>query len=545
MDQIAKDIIKLRNEERQKQSGFWDSLWQDAATLIYPMEDQVSSKTTPGEDKSIKRYSDTAPLASQDMASGLTFSLFPPGQKSFVYRAKNWALWNTDRVSRWFMMATEVAHEELEGSNFRLHLSESLRSAGVFGLCNLYSDWDESRGRLNFKDHGIGKYQFKEDHHGQVDCVILTYTLTARQAVAKFGRDRVSEQIAKAADDLEKESKRFDFIHVVRQRTDRNVTMKNNRNMPFESLHVEEKGQQVVAESGYWELPFAVARWMKSSTEKHGRGQGTEILATVRMENRMVADFIDLANRTSRPPVEVLDSFQGTVDLRPNGVNIVRQLNTIQGINQQTTGNPQVTMEALKEQADLINRAFFRDIFAPITGLSGDRRTTVEINARRSEALQRMASPIARIQRELLDPTLTRALLLLVRNRRLPPPPPELWGADYGVEYLGPLAMELQAQQVQASERWISSGMQMAKVDPTVLDNVSLDRAYRRMGEKIGVNADDMATPEEVAAKRKARQDQLAAQQAAQIADTASDAYRRTVKKPEEGSAAEAVMGAA
>ena len=543
MADTAKDIIMLRDSERARQAQF-RTLWQDTADLVFPREDQINQRTVPGRDKTRNIYDTTAIMDSQDMASGLSGALIPTGQKFFGLKVHDRAVADIGDVANYLTVATEVLHEQLFESNFMLQLNETLRSLVVFGTGNLFSEWAPKTGGLNFKDFDIGLYQIKEDSKGRVDTVILSFSLSARQAVQEFGSSKVGEDINKAAASAESSSTMFDFIHIVRPRTDRKPNLSDNLNMPFESLFVEVKGEAVVKETGFEEIPFAVARWMKSSNEKYGRGQGTEVLSDVRMLQQMKKSFIDCGNRWNNPPLEVLEAHEGRVQVFPGALNFVQARKTIGAIEQNAMGNFPITKEMLEFQQEIIHKAFFRDIFVQLSNLKGDRRTTVEIIERIREGLRRLALPVARLQSELFNPVITRCVFLLIRNGRLDPPPPELQGQEWGIEYQGELALALRNQQAKGFQQFVEFIAGMEQVFPGVSDIVRSDQAARRMAEAWGVNSGDIANEEEVEAKREQRQQAEAAQQAAQMAAMAAEGYNKTNKAPEEGSPAGQVMEA-
>jgi hypothetical protein len=540
MDDRAKAIIALRDKELAKQSNF-RNLWQETADLIFPRENQITSEHTPGEDKTRKVYDTTAIQDSQDMASGLSAALIPTGQKFFGLTVEDEDLLADDRVRRYVMRATEITHKNLFESNFMLQFNETLRSMVVFGTGNLYSEWDARMGRLNYKDYDISLYQIKQDSHGAVDTVILSFELTARQAIQEYGQEKVGEKIRKDATALETESNLHPFIKVVRPRDSLNPLFRDNRNMPWESVTVDVKGLAIVEETGYEEFPFAVARWMKSSNEKYGRGQGTECLADVKVMQVITKDFIDCGNRWNSPPLEVLDTYEGPVDVTPNALNRVPQHETIAVLDQRALGNFPITKEMLEYQQAKIHKAFFRDIFVMLTDLT-QRMTTVEVRARLQEGLRRLALPVARLQAELLTPVIMRSVLLLIRNGRIPYPPEQLQGRAFGIEYIGPLALALQAEQANGFVQWASVGAQLMPVAPEVMDNINLDRGFRRLGEKFGVHSDDIATMEEVEAKRAARAQMQAQQQKLAAAETAAKTYKAGSAAPEPGSPVEALM---
>lgn len=548
MDDIAKQIISMRDAEKAKQSGFWNALWQDVADLVYPREDQINANRQPGEDKSIKVYDNTAIMDSIEMASGTVASVIPQGQRFFGLAPLDLQGEEDDETRRWCLFATQAMHlAMLDESNFIMQFSENVRSLQAFGTSCLYSEWSDRYRRLNYKDHAISTYQIKEDECGLVDTVIYSYTLTARQAVQKFGPESVSDAILRDAEKLQTESNQHTFIHCVRPRDSYNPLLRDNANMPWESVHVEEKAQTVVRSMGYEEMPFHVARWMKGANEKYGRGQGTENLATIRALQRMVKNFNDLGNRYANPPyLRNPNYMNGDLDLTPNGVNDVMDINqAVRGIDQTTLGNFPITKEAIAEQRELVHQAFYRNVFVPITDLQGDRRTAAEIYARQQEGLSRLVSPIARMQNELLTPVLSRTLMLLIRNGRIPRPPQAMIRAGYRIEYLGRLALAMRDQEAKGFSQFFTDLQAIAAVHPEAIDSVNFDRAIPRLAVARGVNVNDLASEDEIAAKRQARAQQQQAAMAMEAMQTAGKTYKDAAVAPQSGSPAEALMGAA
>ena len=533
----AQEIIELENKERGRQSNF-RNLWQDTADITYPLQNQIVDKTSSGEGKTDGIYDLTAIMESQNMASGLAQNLVPPGQRFFALKSSDRALREVEAVKRYLGTVTELTHDALFSSNFMLQLIETLRSLVVFGTGNLYSEY---KTKLNFKDYTIGDYQILESSDGLVDTMILKFKMTARQADQEF-EGKPGDKV-KAV--LESEpNKKFEFIHIVRPRTDRNVQMKDNLNMPFESVYVSVSDVEVVSEGGFDEFPYHVPRWMKSSNEKYGRGQGTEILPQNKVCQRMMSDFIECGNKWNNPPREILESFEGEVDVRPNANNYVQEIGSIRAIDDGVRGNFPYTKDILEMQRQIIKDAFFSQAFAPLSDLSGDRRTTLEIRQRVMESFKKIGSPIGRIQTELFTPCITRVVMLLLRNGKLPPVPQELAGTEFKIEYIGPLSLALKSSEVEASQQWIGIVAEMAQVFPEALDYVDVPDSVRRMARAFGVNEEDIASEEQVAAKQEARAQAIQEQKQMEMAQAVGSAYPGATKAPESGSPAEALMNA-
>jgi hypothetical protein len=563
MSDKASEIIALRDRERDKQQGYWWSLYQDAADLVYPREDQINTKNTPGEDKSVRRLDSTAVESSKRMASGLATSLnVTTGSRFFGIKAVNPALARNDAVRRWCWTATGIVLDALYGSNIIMHMVQSFRSLVTFGTNCLFSEWDAQHGQLNFKDHAISTYTIKENNHGDVDTVILSFKMTARQAVAEYGEENLGKEIIAAAADLEKESKKFDFIWIVRPRTELNILLSDDMNMPFESVVVEVKGRKTVYETGYMELPFHVARWEKGATEKYGRGPGTDYIADIRQLQKLVADFMDICNKKSLPPLEVLSSFEGRVNLNPKAINRVQQMDSIRPINQGATGELQAVWQAITEMRQRIKDYFYESVFTPIGSLQDkSHRTAAEIEQRRQEGLRLLAAPVMNVQSELLTPLIMRCFMLLLRNGRIPMPPQQLMKVtgrsktaiqmdidpeQLGLEYIGPMALALSNQEAQGSQALVAKVMQIDSANPEIhaSDYVNWGSAIPRWAQADGVNVEDLASDDQVQAKQQARAKQQQAMMAMQAAQAAGNANKGLSKKPEAGSPAEALMGA-
>jgi hypothetical protein len=499
-DKRAKEIIELQEREEKKQSNF-RNLWQNTADLMFTREDQIVDKNTPGEEKTIKIYDTTAPMASTEMASGLSVNLVPPGQRFFALKAMDREVNELESVKMYLSLASEIAHDEIFSSNFMLQLNETLKSLVVFGTGNLFSEYVDG---LNFKDFDIGSYQIMENAEGRVDTMILKYPFTARQMVQEFGEDKVPEDVLKAYKNAQDKEKEFTIVHVTRPRTDRNPMMEDFLNMPFESIYVCKELVKEIDEGGFEEFPFHVPRWAKSSREKNGRGVGTEILPQVRVLNRMVEDLIEMANKWANPPLEILESFEGEVSVIPGATNFVVERDTIKSINPSAMGSFPVSKDIVEMQREIVKKAFFNDVFVQLTDLKGDRRTTLEISERIREGLQRLGPPIGRIYAELFSPMIVRIVKQLIRYGKIQRPPAELQGAAFGIEYVGALALALKNQQIRGFQQWLTVIAEMEEVFPGSKDNVNADEAIRDMAQSFGVKPEHIMPKQKIEEIRKA-----------------------------------------
>jgi len=536
-DDRATAITKLRDREREKQANIRD-LYQQAADLTVPRDTAITHKRSPGEDVSLRYVDGTAVQDAQILAAGLATTLLPPGQKFFALSADDPQYAERDDVKRYFAMIEEVAHQKMFTSNFTLMINETIYVLSCLGTGCLYVEWDEKEGRVTYKDYDIALYQIKENSKGFVDTIILSYELTARQAVQDYGHDNCSEEVQKAADNLDTESKRFEFIHCVRPRETNPLSKKVADSFRWESLHVDVKAKAVVKERGYEMFPFAVPRWRKSWGEKYGIGQALVALADIRMLQAMRQSLQKLANRLAEPPMEAnANDLDGTPDLRPNAVNWVDKMGSFAAVDMGVIGNYPITVESVEKQQQIIHEAFYRNVFLQFSDLEGTHRTTVEIRLRAQEGLKLLAQPVARLQEELLTPTIVRTIELLIKWGVIPRPPE--WLKGYKIEYLGQLALALRDQQATAAIQFTEYLRGVEEVHPGASKVISFERMHPDVARNFGVKSTHLSTPEEIEAQERAEAEQAEEQRQAELAAIAATGYKDTRQAPESGSPAE------
>jgi hypothetical protein len=314
--------------------------------------------------------------------------------------------------------------------------------------------------------------------------------------------------------------------------------------MSYESIFISRDDKEIVKKSGFHEFPFQVPRWTRSSGEIWGRGQGTFAVGAVRALQTEKKDLVECGNLHNNPPKEVLEHYEGEVLVSPGDLNHVLERGTIAAMDRGALGNFPISKDILEMEREEVKKIFYNDVFVQLRDLKGDRRTTMEIRARLAEGLQRLGPPIGRLQEEWLTPLVVRDIMMLQRNGEFGELPPEMQGASFKIEYIGRLALELQSAKSMGWLQWVSEGAEIEPIIPGTLDNVDIDGGYRRRGMALGVSVDDMASLEEVAQKRQERAAQQQAQMMAEMAAKAGQAYQGATKAPEEGSAAEALMGA-
>ncbi len=546
MSERAEELITMYNKEESRAANF-RTLYQNTSDLMFPRESQIMTIRTPGEEFTLS--DPTGVMASIEMASGLFINWFPPGQRFYNIIMSDRRLNEIESVKRTLGQITEISHEKRASSNFVLQANETLRSLVVFGTGNMFSEWIPGTG-LTYKDYDIGQYLIMQNSKGLVDTMLIKYPLTARQAVQEFGEDNVGKSVTEAVNEGKKKNEKFWFIRIIRPREKRNPRLTDNQNMPFESINIDVKDKMIIKginskgtdnEGGFREFPHQVPRWSQSSSEVWGRGPGTFALPAVRGFQQIKRDLLESGGKWNDPPLEVDSNFDGEVKTFKGAINW-GEPGSIKAIDQGVRGSFPITKDVLEMERQEVKEIFLNDIFVQLRDLKGDRRTQLEIRERLIEGLQRLGLSYGKITQEWLNPLVTRDIMLLQRNGQLPDLPPEMQGAQFKIEYVGRLAMELKSQESRGYRQWVGMAMDIDPVFPAI-DNINMDGGFRRVGETLGVSIEDIATLEQVEAKRADRQAKEDAKMAMAAAQVASQAYSQTTGAPEEGSPAEALAG--
>ena len=533
----AREIVGLRDREKSKQSNF-RNLWQSTADLVFPQTIGIEKTITPGTELMSNLFDTTGVEEAENTSSNIVSSLFPPGQKFFSVTVPQF-LRDDEDAAEYLPYLIEQTHEQIFNSNFIAQVSNTIHYWFVFGTGSVYSDWTKKLG-LNYRDYAIGTYQCLENSAGNIDTQILTCPMTTAQAVDKFGIENVGKSISEAYQKPEARHNRFEIIQYVGPRAnyDPNPILRDIKNAPVESTYVAEKDIHLIETGGYDEFPFAVPRYSVIYAEVYGRGRGTMMLPKVRQMNRRAKDYDEMSNKWVRPPLEVLDTFEGVVDLTPAAQNFVAEKGTINPIEMGAHGAYPITKDILEYYREGVREGFLRSAFEPITPLKGDRRNTTEIIQRMSEGLKKQARPFGRLFSELLSPLVIRTIRLLVRNGVVERPPDSLMGTPLKVEFINPLALALRDQQARGGQRWVAILGEVSQIPQfaDVADNVESDEWARDLGDALGVKANHVRPKRQVAEIRRQRAAQKQQREQMEMAAVAAEGYSKTTKAPEPGS---------
>lgn len=491
------EVILRRYREAKTHRDPWTAIWSDLATQIRPIRDGINGTvSSPSLDRH-SQFDTTAQNANLVYAAGCLAWLTPADKPWFRLEAPRY-LEGNENVASWLMRASEEMTAEFAASNFFGEIHECYLEDGAFGTSGIHCEEDSG---LHFEAYQIGDFAVLEDHRGRVDTIFREIELTPRNAAKKYGEANLSEEMRKLLAENDKSIDRNHvFLHCIYPRGDARTPGKLDAgNMPWASIHLDLKAKHVVRESGYWELPAAVARHLKWGKSPYGFAPSWNALADARQLNALQMNLDVLAELAAFPPYAVPSKLEGEIDLRARGQTFVDD------INQRPTpigadGNYAIGMDRVEMRQRSINRAFHVDLFNLFELIPpGKEMTALEVQARLDDKLTLFSPTFAKKTTELISPIIRRAFGIMLRAGAFGQPPAEMQHvlgngmleiADPEIRFTSRIALALERVHNAGLARTMADFGPLFEVRPDLIDNLDIDEAFRESARNNGMAED-------------------------------------------------------
>ena len=522
------DYIKKRLNSMQGVRGTWEDHWQEILDYVMPRKADIVTKRTRGEKRAEVLFDSTAITASNLLAASLQGTLTSPSLQWFHINIRNKQFNENREVQLWLEDSANKMYDVFNQSNFNTEVHELYLDLVTIGTGALFVEEDKKgflEGGIHFSTLHIAEFYIQENTKGYVDTLYRKYKLTARQAVQEFGIDNVGQKITEAVKD--KPDKMFNFIHAVEPLEDYERSMgKAETKLPFHSCHVCEEDKMVVRAGGYKEFPYLVPRWSKATGEIFGRSPSYNALPDIKTLNKAVEIGLRAWSKAIDPPLLVQDDgVIGRVRMTPGGITVVRNDAAVQPF--QSGANFALTDMKENQLRQAIRQAYYSD---QLQLQEGPQMTATEVQVR-YELMQRLLGPtLGRFQSEFLNPLIERVFGIMYRADCFIDAPEIVIGESIDVEYVGPLARSQRMEEAVAVERLYQLAMQVAQIDPNILQIINHDKAIRLRAELLGVPKTVLKGEDEVEAEREAAALQQMMQQQMMVEQHQADVAAKQAK---------------
>ncbi len=505
--------------------GNWNNHWTEIAQRILPdhsyLFQNFSQLTQAGDKRMTQIYDSTGVLALQRFGAIMDSLLTPRNQFWHQLRANDPTL-QRDKLTRiWFEQVNQILFDQryAQKSNFAAQNQEQYISLGAYGTGGmLIDDLAGSKG-IRYRNIHLGQLYLQENHQGIIDRVVRHFSMTARQAMQKFG-DACPEQISAIAETAPERN--FFFVHWVGPNEDRDPSKVDHRGMPFSSFYVSIEGMKLVAKGGYRTFPYSISRYRQAPFEAYGRGPAMDVLPAIKTLNEQKKIMLKAGHRALDPVLLAHDD--GVIDafaLDPGSVNmggVTKDGRLL--VHPLPVGNIPEGKELMEQEQKLINDTFLVSLFQIL--VETPEMTATEVMERVREKGILLAPTIGRQQSEYLGPMIDRELDILSRQGMLPPQPPMLKAAkgQYKIIYDSPISRTQKAEQVAGGMRTMEAFLNFAQMsqDPSILHLINIDVAGPAIADANGVPASWINSPEAIAKLRQQMQQQQQIQTAIQAA---------------------------
>ncbi len=518
-------LIIDRTERMRTARSTFAAHWQEINDYIAPMAVPPNRTNTPGQKAHGNVLDNTGEFAADMLAGALVSILTPDAVDWFALRTEDEALNADHEVAGWLedTASRMAAAFRAPRGGFSQCQHEKYLEIVTFGTCGAFIADRPGKG-LAFVSVPLKQLLLEEDADGFVETVVRDFSLTARQAATRWGRD-CGPKVRQAAEDPKKQDQPFRFLHMVEPGAD------TRTGWQYRSVFVSVEDKHIIRTSGFAEMPYVTPRWQKRGDEVYGRGPGAKALADVKSLQRGVRIVWRGAEKLIDPPLMVADDgvMQSAVRTGPSQISYYRagilSQDPIKPLN--TGGRPDIGEEIMQGVRQRIDNAFLKPL---IQMVRQDRMTATEV-LQVTEEGQRILGPyLGRLKTEDLGPMVARVFGILNRAGAFLPPPRALAGQVLAVEYVSPGVRSQRVARARGLAQLGEIAAPLLQQDPTILDNLDADRAFRGIADTLGLPQTWLRDPRVVQQMRQARQqaqqEQMQQQQAMQGLDSAANAVR-------------------
>lgn len=503
----------------------YELTWKEISSYLVPDRGFFDGEVA-GQEKTdrFKRLIDpTATIALKYFAAGMQGGLNSPSRPWFRLQSADPDKNKYRPFKEWFSQVERIMYAIFAQSNFYTCSHNVYMEEGSFGTGAIYMEEDFKK-VARFNNLTCGEYWIDQGADGKIDTLYRECYMTAGNMVKRWG-PRVTDAVRTAREN-NNIFQLFKVIHMIEPREDRDVTRIDSLNMAYRSVYFEESGQDILSESGYDACPISVPRWSNVGAAVYGTGPGQEVLRQVKMLQEMNLTKLKAEHLRVDPPTVGPESLRNKgMNTLPGGRNYMDQDKLGQfGPLFNVNYDPASAIEGIQDVRRIIERCLFTDLF--IMMVEKDDMTATEVLERKQEKLFTLGPAIEKQTDEYLDTVIDFVFTAALRRGILPPPPEELGGEELEIEYISTLAQAQKLAGLQQLQAYISTGIDLAQVNPEIVDKMDVDKIMDEVADITGIAPKCNRSDEDVQAIR----DQRAQQQQAALADAEAQAQADRMK---------------
>ena len=517
------DITQLDSQWSQLNNDY--STWRNHHRNIANAFDPGRQRFEPSNANKKREFNtsiiDSTPTQSvRTLSAGMTAGVTNPSVPWVKLQTQDEALNKVHAVAVYLDQVSDLVMYTLQRSNFYNVVPMVYSDLGMYSTANMLIESDP-KSVIRFYHKPIGTFRIANNSRFEIDTWATEFKLSAAQIVKEFGIDNVPSQVKTAFDGKQFQTM-FTVRHIIMPRDQYDAGKEDAFNMPYASVKWMEGAEKPLKVSGFRNFPVVTPRWEAVGNDSYGSfAPGMLALGTARGLQKDQRQRYEAQDKMLNPPLNVPASLRkDRVSLVPGGVNYITDMSQNAKIESVFNVNYpiQYALESIVDSRQMIQQAFFNDLFLMITNIGKSNVTATEIAERQQEKLLMLGPVLSRINEEFLDPIVERVYDELQRRNMLPEAPEELAGQDIRIEYTSMLYQAQKMVGVAAIERGVSFVGNLAAARPDALDKINVDGIIDEYWSITGANPVGLNDEQTVEAIRQQRQQQQQAEQLGQMA---------------------------
>ena len=459
---------------------FVESTWRECYEYALPQSEGLFSGISATTNK---LFDGTAPDSVDQLAASMLSELMPPWSKWFDLTVGSDVVGDeTAHIQPTLEQISDTiqAHFDHSGLSVEIHQCFlDLITAGT--ACLLFEESAiGEKSAFHFTAVPISELYADEGYSGRLDTVFRCSQMPLGVLTKRFGQvpvkdDKKESKISVIEAILPARKGGYDYIVFV----------------PEDPDHILGVEKCAVIQKGFFATaPLIVFRWLTAAGEIYGRSPVMKALPDIKTANKVVE--LILKNAT----IAVTGIWQAEDDGVLNPANIRLTPGAIipkavgsKGLTPlEAAGNFDISQLVLNDLRSRIRHALLVDKLGQVS--DNNQMTATEVIERSQDMVRVLGATYGRLQTELLNPLLERAIAILKRRGEIP----ELYidGRLIDVQYKSPLARQQQAADAQSALNWITH---ISKLGTEASDCVNLKAFVRWLAQQLNVPMELLNNP--------------------------------------------------
>lgn len=548
-------FVKLKSQLELEYSSF-RSHHQTLGDYILPTRPRfITQDRNWGKRRNEKILDTTATMAARTLAAGMMAGITSPARKWFHLTISDPALAQIGAVKDWLDEVETRMYRVLSKCGIYKDMPQLYEDCGTFGTSPMLIE-EDLENVIRTYVFPVGSYYISQNAKGDVILFMRVWQMTVRQIVDEYAEKNPRtgavtdwSNISGYVRNLWEHGERETWVEVcqvilpndeydqerlsAKYKKWASCTFETGATTPEAANYIKAPEDGLfLKESGYDKFPVLVPRWALTGEDVYGTNcPGMTCLPDVKQLQKVESRILQAQEKVLNPPMGAPIKLKGQrVSVIPGDttyydLDVTGKLEPLYQINP--------NLEQMERKQELtrgrINEAYFKRTFLMFSDdPTRQPITAAEVAARESEKLLQLGPVLERLDSDLLDPLIELLFFHMENQGLIPDKPAELLqgGAEITIEYVSVMAQAQKAAGLAAIDRFWSFLAQVATANPTVLDNIDLDRLIEEYAERTGVPKKIIVNSDKVAAIRAQRQKGLQAQTMAQAIPPAAKAAK-------------------